>query len=179
SYVPEAKRRPRERWRRKLDGFVREVVPTDNGIVVSTAAGSLVALLGESRAGATAWTADNDHAGSPPVKAGTWVYSAGGDSLSSVRTYDQNVHWRVDGEFGNTGPVAAGDTLYVSVGDGVLAYDLDGGLGGGAARFGARRWSHRLESGVVQGLAVGDGALFVACEAPERDDRALYRLDPA
>ena len=168
---------PSERWRTKVDSRVDGIVPADNGILVSTFGGPLTNLR-DGHGGATDWTAQERRARSPPVKAGSWVYSAGWDSVSSLRVYDTNLHWRADGDFGSTAPVAAGDTLYVPSQNAIHAYDLGGGAGGGGLTFGAKRWSQSLDVNFVQGLAVGEGALFAACEATEGGD-SLVRLDPA
>ncbi|MFC5367267.1 PQQ-binding-like beta-propeller repeat protein [Salinirubrum litoreum] len=169
--------RPHEWWRTKVDSRVDAIVPADNGVVVSTFGGPLTNLR-DGHGGTTDWTAERRHARSPPVKASSWVYSAGWDSVSALRVYDKNLQWRAGGDFGSTAPVAAGDTLYVPSQDTIHAYDLAGGTGGGGLTFGAERWSQTLDADFVQGLAVGDGALFVACEARDGGD-SLFRLDPA
>jgi outer membrane protein assembly factor BamB len=179
SYFPEAGRPPRERWRRKLGGQISGIIPTSNGIVVSAFGASLVALRDNGGAGSTAWIAEDRHAGFSPVYAGSYVYSAGPDSLSSIRVYDQNLHWRAGDDFGTTAPVAAGDTLYVPKENSVIAFDLGGGVGGSDLSFGGKRWEHRIESGFIQGLAVADGALFVACEATEDGNSSLFCLESA
>jgi len=179
AYFPEEEAPPRELWRRKVGPQVEGIVPTANGVFVSTFGGPLTNLQDGAHAGTTRWVAEEAHAGSPPVHAGSWVYSAGWDSLSALRTYDKNLHWRVGGEFGNVGPVAAGDTLYVAGEGAIHAFDLDGGLGGGGFTVDAKRWSQPIESGGIQGLAVGAGALFVACEGQEAGDPSLFCLEPA
>jgi hypothetical protein len=166
-----------ERWRKKVGSRVDGIVPADNGVVVNTFGGPLRNLK-EGHGGRTDWTAEDRHARSPPVKTSSWVYSAGWDAVSSLRVYDKNLHWRADGDFGSTAPVAAGDTLYVPSQDTIHAYDLGGGTGGGGLTFGAERWSQSLDVNFVQGLAVGDGALFAACEATESGD-SLVCPDPA
>jgi outer membrane protein assembly factor BamB len=165
---------PREWWRAAVGSRVEGLVPADNGLLVSTFRGPLTNLRDEAT-GTTDWTARDRHARTPPVKVGSWAYSAGWDSVSSLRIYDKNLHWRADGDFGSVAPVAAADTLYVPSQDTIHAFDLGGGTGGGGLTFGARRWSRSLDADFVQGLAVGDGALFVACEGGD----SLVRLDPA
>ncbi|AFK18221.1 dehydrogenase [Haloferax mediterranei ATCC 33500] len=169
---------PQELWRRKVGSRVESIVPTDNGIVVGTFDGPLRNLRDGTHAGTTDWTAEREHARSPPVHAGSWIYSTGWESLSSLRVYDKNLHWRVGGNFGNVGPVAAGDTLYVPGDDKVHAFDLSGGTGGGRFTFDAKRWSYPVENSGIQGLAVADGALFVACEAHEKNQAGLLCLEP-
>lgn len=88
-----------------------------------------------------------------------------------------------NGKFGNGSirrpPVAAGDTLYVSSGTAVHSFALDGGSGVGSFRLDAKRWSHPTPAAAVEGLAVGDGALFTACEGTKRDHTTLYCLESA
>lgn len=169
---------PGERWRRKVGSQIEGIVPTDNGIVVSTFSGPLQNLQDGANAGINDWIATESHTGSPPVHAGSWVYSTGWDSLSSLRVYDKNRHWQVSADFDNAAPVAAGDTIYAPVKGDVHAFDLSGGVGVGGIRVGATRWTHTIESGGIQGLAVGDGALFVACESHNEDDSTLVCLEP-
>lgn len=179
SYLPEGDTgRPQERWRKKIGSQIESIIPTDNGVIVTTFGGPVQNLKDGAHAGTTDWTAPDRHAGSPPVYAGSWIYSAGWKSLSSLRVYDKNLHWRVGGEFGNAGPVAAGDTLYVPGKSTIHAFDLAGGIGAGGITFAAKRWSRPIDSGGIQGLAIGDGALFVACEAHDTDDTSLICLEP-
>ena len=168
---------PGERWRQKVGSQIEGIVPTDNGIVVSTFGGPLRNLRDGANAGITDWTAKERHAGSPPVHAGSWVYSTGWNSLSSLRVYDKDLHWRVGADFDNAAPVAAGDTIYAPVKGDVHAFDLSGGVGIEGVTLGAKRWTHAIESGGIQGLAVGDGALFVACESHDESDPSLVCLE--
>lgn len=179
SYAAGSGDEPSERWRRKVGSSVESIVPMDNGLVVSTFAGPLRNLRRGAHAGTTDWTASDADTGSLPVAAGSRVLSASRRTLSSIRTYDQHVHWRVDGEFADTGPVAAGDTVFVPGDGAVHAYSFSGGTGIAGARVGAKRWSHEIESTVVQGLAVGDGALIVATEAPEGGGPTVHCLETA
>lgn len=162
---------PSERWRRQLKGRVEAVVPTANGIAVASFGGPLVALR-SGNAGAEAWTAARGRAGSAPVHTGTWFYSSGYDALSATRGYDGETGWRASVPLGSAPPVAAGDTLYAAGETSVhaLALDGDGPLSG------VKRWSHPVPGGGVQGLAVADGALFVARESGEENETTLYCL---
>lgn len=169
---------PDERWRTEVGPRIESITPTSNGVVVTSFGGPLTNIGRHGDATDPAWVAEPEHAGSPPVHAGSWLYSAGYDSVSALREYDKNLHWREGGSFGSAAPVAAGDTLYVPGEEAVHAYDLDGGVGGGAFSFGAKRWSYQLPDHGIQGLSVGDGALFVACE-PGEDGSALYCLEEA
>lgn len=169
---------PDENWRTEVGPRIESLTPTSNGLVVTSFGGPLTNIGRHGDATDPVWVAESEHAASPPVHAGSWLYSAGYDSVSGLREYDKNLHWRERGSFGSAGPVAAGDTLYVPGEAAVHAFDLDGGVGGGAFSFGTKRWSHALPDHGIQGLSVGDGALFVACE-PGEDGAALYCLEEA
>lgn len=172
-FLVEERERPRELWRRQVDGAVEGIVPTANGIAVSSFGGPLVNLNGDA-AGAPSWTAEEQRAGSTPVKAGSWFYSAGYDAASATRTYDGEVGWRASVPLGSAPPVAAGDTLYVSGEESVHAFDL----GGGGPLSSGKRFSYPVPGGGVQGLAVADGALFVARQSTEENAKTLYCLEP-
>lgn len=169
---------PDEYWRTEVGPRIESITPTSNGVITTTFGGPLTNIGRQGDATDPVWVATSKHAGSPPVHAGSWLYSAGYDSVSGLREYDKNLHWREKGSFGSAGPVSAGDTLYVPGDEAVHAYDLDGGVGGGAFSVGTKRWSHELPQHGIQGLAVGTGALFVACESG-KDEAALYCLEEA
>jgi hypothetical protein len=75
------------------------------------------------------------------------------------------------------GPVAAGDTLYAGRSGAVVGYKLGGGIGMGGTRLEPSRFRHAVE-GSPAGIAVADGALFVAVENTDGPAR-LLALDPA
>lgn len=162
---------PRERWRRQVEGRVEAVVPTANGIAVASFGGPLTALRSRN-AGAPTWTAAGERAGSAPVHAGSWFYSAGYDAVSATRGYDGEVGWRASAPLGSAPPVAAGDRLYAAGETSVHAFALDGG----GPLAGAKRWSHPVPGGGVQGLAVADGALFVARQSSDENETTLACL---
>lgn len=164
---------PRESWRRQVEGRVEEIVPTSNGIAVASFGGALTNLE-SNNAGATAWTADRERAGSAPTYAGSWFLSAGYDAVSATRTYDGDVGWRANAPLGSAPPVAAGDTLYAAGEESVHAFALDGG----GPLSGAKRFSFPVTGGGVQGLAVADGALFVARQSTDENETTLYCLEP-
>lgn len=68
--------------------------------------------------------------------------------------------------------------MYVSNGSAVHAFAMKGGVGIGSIRTGAKRWSHPTPAKALGGLAVVDGALFVAC-AGRNNNPALYCLESA
>lgn len=164
-------------WRTKVDGPVESLTATNDPLYVQTLDGSLTAL-DPGRAGVQIHTVDAKHANTAAVHASNWLYSGGVDTLSSIREWDGNVHWRVNGRYDYASPIAAGDRLYVASEEAVHAFDLAGGLGGGTMSFDVKRWSHDLP-GAVAGMAVADGALFVSVSQGEDGGKALYRLDEA
>ncbi|MFC7234370.1 PQQ-binding-like beta-propeller repeat protein [Halosegnis marinus] len=164
---------PRELWRGEVGGRVEGIVPTSNGIAVASF-GEPLANLESDNAGEPMWTADRERAGSVPAYAGSWLLSTGYDAVSATRTYDGRRGWRAAAPLGSAPPVAAGDTLYAAGETSVHAFALDGG----GPLSGAKRWSYPVPGGGVQGLAVADGALFVARQAAGGNETTLYCLEP-
>ncbi|MFC7189558.1 PQQ-like beta-propeller repeat protein [Halocatena marina] len=105
-------------------------------------------------------------------------YTAGHKGLTAIRDYDTKKKWRVDGRYDTTKPAGAGDTMYVSNGSAVHAFAMKGGCGIGTIRTRAKRWSHPTPAKALGGLAVADGALFVAC-AGHNNNPTLYCLESA
>lgn len=168
---------PRELWRTKVSGPVESLTPTENGLYVETFGGPFETLFAD-QAGVVGRTVGAAHANTAGVHAKSWVYSAGYNTLSSLREWDNNVHWRVGGRYDYADPVAAGDRLYVAGEKSVHAFDLDGGIGAGTNSFDVKRWSQKLPGG-VKGMAVADGALFVAIHPDGAVEQSLFRLDEA
>jgi outer membrane protein assembly factor BamB len=168
--------RPTERWRRKAGAAVRGLLPISEGVLVDTFGGPLRCLQDGAHAGTTRWTVTSKWANSAPLYADYTLYAAGYEGVSAITDYSGGFEWRNRGRMDAAAPVAAGDTLYATSGDAVHALDLTGGTGVEGYRMGVKRWSHETPSGVV-GLAVGDGAVFAACEAFE-GDTSLYCLEP-
>lgn len=166
---------PHDGWRSTVDGAVETMIPCSDGVAVHTTGGPLDVLQGGSSAGTTLWTIDSELASVSPIYTNPTFYTAGTEGFTAVREHDEQTEWQIDEQYDAVAPVAAGDTLYLSNGDTVHAFAADGGLGIGSIRTGAKRWSHSTPSG-VRGLAIADGALFVACEGP---DQTLYCLEPA
>ncbi|MCO8246569.1 MULTISPECIES: PQQ-binding-like beta-propeller repeat protein [unclassified Haladaptatus] len=167
-----------EQWRRKVGAQIQGLVPTSEGILVDTFGGPLRCLQDGAHAGTTRWKVPAKQANSAPVYGNYTVFAAGYDSLSAHRDYDKKTKWRYNGRFDRADPVAAGDTLYVSSGDAVHGFALDGGIGMEGYRYDAKQWSHST-SLAVEGLAVADGALFVACRPGKGESTALYCLESA
>lgn len=169
---------PREGWRQDVGSMVESLVPTNEGLLVQTFSDPFRCRQGGAHAGRVRWELEQVYANSPPVHAGVWVFTAGFESLGSVREYDAAVGWRTDGRFDRAPPIAAGDTLYVGDERGVHAFALSGGTGVGRHRVGGKRWSRSLGT-PAEGFAVGDGALFVATSGNEDSDGTLVAFDPA
>lgn len=174
-YWKETDKSPNEGWRSKIDGAVETMIPSSDGVAVHSTDGPLRLLQGGPSAGTTFWTIDSELANSAPVYTNPVFYTTGTEGFTAVREYDEKTKWKIDGRYDAAAPVAAGDTLYLSSGDTVHAFAADGGVGIGPIRTGAKRWSHSTPS-AVSGLAIADGALFVACEDP---GQTLYCLEPA
>lgn len=168
---------PSEAWRSRVGSAIEAILPDEEGVLVRTFGGPLRLLRGGAHAGTVRWTVAERWANSAPVSAKYTFVSAGYDGLSAVREHDKETQWRYRGRFDATDPVAAGDTLYVSDGKAVHAFALDGGVGGFGYRFDAKRWSHPTPAGATEGLAVGDGAVFAACQGSESSDATLYCLE--
>ncbi|SFR54683.1 outer membrane protein assembly factor BamB family protein [Halogeometricum limi] len=168
---------PREGWREDAGSAVESLLPTDEGLLVHTFSDPLRCRQGGLHAGSVRWEVEQEYANSPPVHAGVWVFSAGYDSVGSVREYDAAVGWRASGRYDRAAPVAAGDRLYVGNERGVHAFELSGGTGIGQFRLGGKRWSQSLST-TVEGLAVGDGALFAVTSGDDENPAALVAFDP-
>lgn len=170
----------REGWRQSVGSAVRTLVPTSEGIAVHTFGGPLRLLQSGLSAGTTRWSIDSKLSNSAPVHArfGQTFYTAGYGRIAAVRDHSGKPRWRVGGQYNRAGPVAAGDTLYVSSGKAVYAFALDGGVGIGTLRTGAKRWSHSTENSIDQ-LAIGDGALFASCDTVKEAPPTMYCLEPA
>lgn len=166
---------PREAWRSTVDNGVETMVPCSDGVTVHTDGGPLRLLQGGPAAGTTRWTIDNEWANSAPIYTNPTFYTVGSEGFTAIQEYKEETKWRIDEPYDAAAPVAAGDTLYLSSGDAVYAFAADGGVGIGTIRTGAKRWSHSTPS-AVGGLAVADGALFVACDGT---DQTLYCLESA
>jgi outer membrane protein assembly factor BamB len=166
-----------EGWRRKVGSQVRNILPDEEGILVTTFGGPLHCLQDGPHAGTTRWTLEASRANAAPLSAGYSFGVAGHRELAMVRDYDSQPRWSADGDFDACAPVAAGDTLYASNGESVRAFVLGGASGPLGDRSPAERWSFSTPAAAVEGLAVGDGALFVASQGSKDDETSLYCLE--
>ena len=164
-------------WRQGVAGPVDALATTNgHGAFVSTFGGPTVELV-STRGGEPAWSADVWSADSFVV-AGRNLFAVGHRLVDlDVRGGDRQ--W-IGGETTQCGPAAAGDVVYAASESRVTAYAIRGGVGVGALRVGARRWSHPVEGRPEQGLAVADGAVFVLTEGGREDERSMaYALEEA
>ncbi|WP_277553546.1 PQQ-binding-like beta-propeller repeat protein [Halobaculum limi] len=166
---------PLEAWRLRFDGMVEAVTAHSNGPTVALFGGPLTNLTDNAGVGSVQWTAPAARANTAPVLVGSWLVSAGYDTVSTTRGYDGKRAWGLNGRFDRCDPVAAGDTLYLGDTDGVHAISLSGGVGAGGYRVGARRWSMSL-GGPVGGLAVASGSLVATVRGG--DQHEVVVLDP-
>lgn len=171
-YWKETETSPHETWHSTVDGAVGTMIPCSDGVAVHSVGGPLRLLQGGPSAGTTLWTISSELATTAPIYTNPTFYTAGTKGFTAVREYDQQTKWQINKQYDAVTPVAAGDTLYLSSGDTVHAFAADGGLGLGSIRTGAKRWSYPTPA--VRGLAIADGALFVACE---KSDQTLYCLE--
>jgi hypothetical protein len=168
---------PHDGWRRKVGPAVENVLPDEEGLLVSTFGGPLQCLGTGAHAGTTRWGVAAKLAESAPVSAQSNFFAAGYDGFARIRENDGEVLWHRGGRFDRAAPVAAGDTLYVTDDDAVHAFGLDGDSGLFGDESPPKRWSHSTPAGAVEGLAVADGAVFAACEGSGESDVSLYCLE--
>jgi len=172
---------PEGLWRRKLDGEVISLAVGQGGdCYASTFGGPTVRMEDGAFAGRARWSnADAETMDGGLCVAAGRVY---GNNLARFVAVDERsgeTAWQVG--VGNEtdytcGPAAAGDTLYAGRSDGLFAYKLGGGVGFEGTRLEPRRFRYPVE-GAPTGIAVADGALFVATES--QAGSKLLALDPA
>lgn len=173
------------RWRQKVDGMVTALTVRENLIYAATFGGPTYCLT-DDRVGTTRWEAERGPIDLATTGADVVGTDGGGLQLFDARTGEAG--WERDGAF-DAAPAIAGDTIYVGgeVGSSfdensrgfVAAYELGGGTGIGPLRFAGERWRHEVDSTVMEGIAVADGAVF-AVTADVGDSRGrAYALDPA
>lgn len=61
----------------------------------------------------------------------------------------------------------------------ISAYALSGGTGVGPLTVGGKRWQFNVESAVMEGVAVADGAVFAVTQGLKDSPSQVYALDPA
>lgn len=162
-------------WRRKLDGAVTDVAVADAVISIATFGGPMYRLQDGAHAGSSRWESDSraKHLAATPYH----VYGSDAGGLDALHYRTGEAEWkRDDGEF-NCAPAVAGDTLYVGNDASVEAYALNSGVAG--VRLRRRRWSHAVESRVVDGIAVADGAVFAVTRGNDDAPAKAHALDPA
>ena len=170
-------------WRRKVAGSVTDLAMADTAITVATFGGPLYRLRDGAFAGSSRWEYERG-----AINLAATSYDVFGTDLADLqsvhhRTGDQQ--WTVDGSF-DCGPAVAGDTLYVGGGEPgergsgfVAGYALDGGLRKFGIPFGGQRWRYEVDSAVMHGIAVADGAVFALTQGKKDVPPRAYALDPA
>lgn len=171
-------------WRRKVDGWVTALTAArDGAIFVGTFGGSVYRLRDGAHVGTSRWEAE---------QGATHLAATGGDVVGSdgagLRTYDARTGtagWEREGRYG-AAPAIAGDTVYVGGGEKgengngfIAAYTLSGGTDVGPLTVGGKRWRFNVDSAVMEGVAVADGAVFAATQSLEGSPSRVYALDPA
>lgn len=170
-------------WRRKVGGWVTALtVARDGDIFVGTFGGPVYRLADGGGVGAIRWKVD---------RGGTHLAATGGDVVGSdgagLRTFDARTGtagWEREGYYG-AAPAIAGDTIYVGGGEKgengngfVAAYPLSGGTSIGPLSFGGKRWRFTVDSAVMEGVAVADGAVFATTQSRTESPSRVYALDP-
>lgn len=170
-------------WRRKVDGSVTALtVGTDGEIFVGTFGGRIYRLQDGAHVGTSRWEAERGAA---------HLAATGGDVIGSdgggLRSFDSRTgesEWTREGNY-NVAPAIAGDTVYVGGGPKgengsgfIAAYALAGGTGVGPLRVGGKRWRFSVDSAVMEGVAVADGAVFAVTQSIPDSPSRVYALDP-
>ncbi|SFG47644.1 Outer membrane protein assembly factor BamB, contains PQQ-like beta-propeller repeat [Halopelagius inordinatus] len=165
-------------WRRKLGGSIEALaVQGSNGVYAGTFGGGVYRLSGGAHTGRTRWRAEDG-----PTAHGALALADGivvGTDLARARGLDHRtgeVRWEIAGDFGAP-PAASGSVAYLGGEDGVVAANLDGGVGVGDARFGAKRWSVSVEGTPTTGVSVADGALFFATQGDKNAESRIYAME--
>ena len=169
--------RPTEQWGEELGPPVEQIAPYGGKVFVQTRDGARVLYDFYDSGGSVDWTLSADWARNGPVTMNAEYVSAGSEGVTvrSRGTGDRLWSDGTDLDLAGAAPVAAGDRVYVPDAESVHAYRL----GSGPVGEGPRRFSYPSHGRPVAGLAVADGALFVAYQANEGSNPSLVRLDPA
>lgn len=170
-------------WRRKLDGWVTSLVASDGDVFAGTFGGPVYSLRDGADVGTSRW--EVGHGAMQLAATGRDVVGSDGGGLETYDSRSGETRWERGGRFG-AAPAIAGDTVYVGGGnqgeDGngfVAAYALSGGTGIKPLRFGGKRWQLDVESAVMEGVAVADGAVFAVTQSLNDSPSRVYALDPA
>lgn len=169
-------------WRRRVGGSVTSLaVAPDGAIFVGTFGGPLYRLQDGAHAGTSRWEAEQ---GATNLAAtGGDVVGSGGAGLQQFDSRSGSAGWNREGRY-DAAPAIAGDTVYVGgqnddASGFVAAYALSGGTGIIPLTISAKRWQFNVESGVTEGVAVADGAVFAVTQGGEQSQSQVYALDEA
>ena len=113
-----------------------------------------------------------------------YVLGSDGGGLRAFDSRSGDIEWERDGRYG-TSPAIAGDTVYIGGGrkgengNGFLeALALSGGTGIDPITVGGRRWRFDVDSAVMEGVAVADGAVFAVTQSLPESPSRVFALDP-
>jgi outer membrane protein assembly factor BamB len=154
----------------------------DGDVYASAWGGDLYRLRDGLHAGRTDWTNGDGGTSEGGLVVADDVFGVNLGGLTAVGRRSGETSWTVDtgNEYDLTAaPAAAGDTVYVGGEDALIAYELGGGLGVGDIRIEPSRWRYELGSPAAAGVAVADGAVFVATAGSDEVNPRLHALDPA
>lgn len=170
-------------WRRKISGWVTTIATRDGDIYVGTFGGPVYRLQDGAEVGASQW--EVEHGSTHLAATGRDVVGSDGGGLYTFDSRTGSTNWNRKGNY-DAAPAIAGDTVYIGGGekgeDGtgfVEAYALSGGTGIDPLTFGGRRWRFSVESAVMEGVAIADGAVFAVTQGLEESPSRVYALDPA
>lgn len=171
-------------WRRKVDGKVTALTAGRGGpIFVATFGGPVYRLRGGAHVGTSQWEAEQGATHLAATDA-----DVVGSDYGGLRTFDAGTGttgWEREGHY-DAAPAIAGDTVYVGGGEKggngngfIVAYALSGGTGIGPLTVGGKRWRFDVDSAVMEGVAVADGAVFAITQGPKKSPSRVYALDAA
>lgn len=170
-------------WRKKVGGWVTALaLSRDGDIFVATFGGPTYRLLSGGEVGRNKWTVEA--AGTFLAATNDDVIATDGGSLQVIDADSGSVRWQSDGGY-DAAPAIAGDTIYVGGGEKgengngfMAAYAISNGDGIGPLTLNRQRWQFDVDSAVMQGVAVADGAVFGATQGLEESPTRVYALDP-
>lgn len=167
-------------WRRRVEGWVESLTATNGAIYVGTFGGPVYSL-DDSDVGTSHW--ELKRGATHLAATDEAVIGSHAASLQTIDARSGDVRWAREGNY-DVAPAIAGDTIYIGGGEKgrngtgfVAAYALSGGTGPGPLRVGGQRWRHPVESAVMEGVAIADGAVFAVTQAIEDSPATVYALE--
>lgn len=170
-------------WRRKVDGWVTTITTHNGDIYVGTFGGPVYRLQDGAEVGSSQW--EVEHGPTHLAATGRHVVGSYGGGLQTFDARTGSIDWEREGRY-DAAPAIAGDTVYIGGGEKgengngfVEAYALSGGTGIDPLTFGGRRWHFPVESAVMEGVAIADGAVFAVTQGLDESPSRVFALDPA